>query len=417
MLIRQGTTEPRPKRPYRLARLAGAAGLLVIGAVSAVNSWASLYTAFAWHLGDKLPSVAVGGARYNTGAASASLLLDALIVVASIKYVIGVKEKRKVAGWRTIAHAAIAATVLMNAGAATRLADIPWHMIAPAVLSIVVELVARDILGELREIRIRQTDRIPLRLWLTAPGESVRTSWRMARTGQRCTDAARVESDRCAAAGDALKRVYPGREHRRMRRKVMRRLWAGTVAPWVIFEAIGWTVEGIVTPPPDPQDVLRVALRGVLPGDTQGTRKAATAGTRTSATRVTAGDIRGGHAGDIQEATAGDTALSAEGTRQGDTPQVTADVPAALSESERTVMAYLLDGQKRTRKEVIDGTGLKVTTAKSALAKLRIKGYVTALGEGMYASTAGDIEGDADTATEGTPGDTDDVAGAAGGEL
>ena len=232
--------------------------LTLVAAIGAVLSWGSLYLAASVGLGKDSPT----WHGVNLVGAAFPLLLDALILGASLRYIGGVKAGRPVAGWRIAAHSAIAGTIVLNAAAADTAAHIPWHVVAPAVWSLIVELYARDVLGELREVRKVDTDRIPARLWITAPGESIRTSWRMARTGQQSTEVARVEADRCAAARDALRRAIPGAANRRTRRQITRRLWAGSINPTDVFTAIGWT--GDVLDDCDPEVVLRAALRAVL---------------------------------------------------------------------------------------------------------------------------------------------------------
>ena len=91
--------------------------LPVVAAVGAVLSWGSLYTAAAHALGTHAP--APGG--INLVGAAFPLLVDALILGASARYVAGVKAARPVAGWRLAAHAGVAGTVLLNADAAPTL--------------------------------------------------------------------------------------------------------------------------------------------------------------------------------------------------------------------------------------------------------------------------------------------------------
>lgn len=245
----------------RWYRRGGALGLVVVAAIGACLSWSSLYEAAIRHVGQHAPIVSLAGVQVNLVGAAFPLLLDALILSASWMYVGGVKQGRPVAGWRLTSHAAIVGTIAANAAAAPNLSDMPWHVVAPAVWSVVVELVARDVLGELSEVKRDQADRIPLRLWLSAPAESVRTSWRMARTGESSAEAARIAADRCAAARDALQRALAGFRHRRTRRQITRRLWAGSIDAGDVFEAIGWTA-GAQTPASDV--VLRRVLCGVL---------------------------------------------------------------------------------------------------------------------------------------------------------
>jgi hypothetical protein len=263
-------------RPYRFARRSTAAGLAGIGVIGLANSWGSLYSAASVHMaGTGLPDVTVGGRTFSTAGLSLPLLLDVLIAVASSRYVIGVLEGRAVGGWRAAAHAAIAGTVLMNALAAHRWGDVPWHVVAPAVLSLVIELVAREILGTLREITDVRVDVIPLRLWITCPAESVRVAWRMARTGQRSADEVRRQTERCAAVRDDLCLAMPGPRRWRDRTRILRRLWSGALDPDTLTGII-------VTHETDPRALLRACLRAVacpMPHEARGIEARALKGT------------------------------------------------------------------------------------------------------------------------------------------
>ena len=230
--------------------------LPVVAAVGAVLSWGSLYAAAAQALGAHAPTP--GGV--NLAGAAFPLLVDALILGASARYVAGVKTGQPVAGWRLAAHAGVTGTVLLNADAAPTLGDIPWHVTAPIVWSVLVELVARDVLGQLRAVSARRADRIPLRLWLTTPAESVRVSWRMARTGADNADAVRAITERCAAARDDLAAFLPGRRHARTRRQITRRLWAGALDPATLSHLID------TTDPNHPATLHRAVLRAVATG-------------------------------------------------------------------------------------------------------------------------------------------------------
>ena len=226
--------------------------LPLVAAVGAVLSWGSLYAAAAQALGPHAP------APYGVNLVGAAfpLLVDALILGASARYVAGVKAARPVGGWRLAAHAGVAGTVALNAAAAPRLADVPWHITAPIVWSVLVELVARDVLGELRAVDIT-TDRgrIPARLWLTAPAESVRISWRMARTGTRDPGTVRAVTERCAAAQDHLTATHPSPRHWRMRRQIARRLRAGVLDPAALA--------ALIEAHPDPTGLHRAVLRAI----------------------------------------------------------------------------------------------------------------------------------------------------------
>lgn len=359
-----------PRRPYRFARAVAAVGLLGIAVLGAVNSWGAMYQAAAVHLaGVHLPTVY----GVEVAAATVPLLLDALIVAASLRYVVGVKEQRPVAGWRVAAHSAIAATVAMNAATARTLADVPWHVVAPAVLSLVVELTARDILGQLREVRRVDADRIPLRLWLSAPAESVRTSWRMARTGERSAAAARASSDACAAARDALRHTLPGTRQARVRRQVTRRLWAGTVLPEDVFAACGWSSTGQRVTTPDPETVLRAALRRVIDPAALSVPAKPPTPAPTRPARIPEGARNG------QPPVRSKTARPV-------TSQVKRDVPDGLTPSAVTVWSYLLGKGPVRRARIIDDLKMSESTVKTALLLLADRGHVEPRGGGIYES-------------------------------
>jgi hypothetical protein len=228
--------------------------LPLVAAVGAVLSWGSLYEAATRALGAHAPAPF----GVNLAGAAFPLLVDALILGASARYVAGVKAARPVGGWRLAAHVGVAGTVLLNAAAAPTLAAVPWHVTAPIVWSVLVELVARDVLGELREVRSTRADRIPLRLWLTTPAESVRISWRMARTGATDADTARAATERCAAARDQLTAALPGARAWRRRRQITRRLWAGVLDPA--------TLAHLIATHPDPIELHRAVLRTIATG-------------------------------------------------------------------------------------------------------------------------------------------------------
>jgi hypothetical protein len=199
-----------------VARLRRAAVLVlaVVALVGAALSWLSLYEAARATFGDRM-------------AAGFPLLVDALILGASLAYVAGAKVGRARAGWRLTAHAGVVATIVLNALASPDLASVPWHVAAPAVWSVLVEMTAREVLGEWKASHAAPRDRIPGRLWLTAPVESTRTWLRMARTGADRHAAARVDVGVNAAAVEALRLALPGVRSRKVRRILARQI-AGT---------------------------------------------------------------------------------------------------------------------------------------------------------------------------------------------
>mgnify|MGYP000502941570 CR=1 FL=1 len=380
----------KQRRPYLAARVCAALGLLGIALLGALNSWAAMYaSASAGLSGTHLPTLDVRWlGPVNIAGATVPLLIDALIVVASLRYVVGVKEQRPVAGWRVAAHVAIAATVVMNALAAQHAADIPWHVVAPAVLSLVVELTARDILGQLREVRRgMDVDRIPLRLWLSAPAESARTSWRMARTGERSASSARTAADACAAARDALNRALPGTSNASVRRQITRRLWAGTIPPEDVFAACGWT--GTDGTPLDPDAVLRAALKGIV-----GQPPASTPTDAHRAPNEPQVAIEG-----AVERPSPRVAGRRPNGRPAAKAQVGGDVPSELTPNEVAVWSVMLGRGDMRRSAIFVASGLSDRGAKDALDRLVRRGRVATVSRGVYRSldpTGLDSTADAD---------------------
>ena len=225
--------------------------LVPVALIGAALSFQSLYTAATPTFGRWL-------------AAGFPLLVDALILGASLQYVAGAKIGRPRAGWRLTAHAAVAGTLYLNALAAHTTAQIPWHVTAPAVWSVLVELTARDVLGTWRATHRPPTDKIPARLWITAPVESGRTWLRLARRVEGEQATARLEVGLHAAAVEALRLALPGRRARPARRILTRQLRAGSLPPAAVLGPLGWTDEQIALTEITPQAVLRAALRQAL---------------------------------------------------------------------------------------------------------------------------------------------------------
>jgi hypothetical protein len=225
--------------------------LPIVAIDGAVLSWGSLYEAAARALGPPAPVIA----GVNTVGAAFPLLVDMLILGASARYVAGVKDARPVGGWRATAHAGIAGTIALNAAAAPTWAGVPWHVAAPIVWSALVELVARDVLGQLRAVQDLRSDRIPAKLWVTRPGESARTAWRMARTiaSTPAVEDARLATQRCAAVQDLVRATgLPAHA----RRQVLRRLWSGAIDPSLLASLV--TEHG-----DDPRALHLAALRAI----------------------------------------------------------------------------------------------------------------------------------------------------------
>jgi hypothetical protein len=244
------------RQSQRLGRWARVV-LVPVAAIGAVLSFRSLYEAARPTFGIYL-------------AAGFPLLVDLLILGASLQYVAGAKIGRPMAGWRLTAHAGVAATLILNALAAPNPAEIPWHITAPAVWAVLVELTAKQVLGEWKATHASRADKITAPLWITAPIESARTRLLMIRTGLIDAHQARISVGVHAAAREALHLALPGRARnpgrsaRRVRRVINRQLRAGSLPPAAILKPLGWTADGVVLRDARPEAILHGILHGVL---------------------------------------------------------------------------------------------------------------------------------------------------------
>ncbi|HST85868.1 MAG TPA: DUF2637 domain-containing protein [Kineosporiaceae bacterium] len=225
--------------------------LVPVAVIGAVLSFRSLYQAAVPTFGDYL-------------AAGFPLLVDLLILGASLQYVAGAKIGRPMAGWRLTAHAGVAGTLVLNALAAKELGEVPWHVTAPAVWAVLVELTAKQVLGEWKATHTARADTISLPLWMTAPIESVRTRLLMFRTGITDAHRARIAVGVNAAAREALRLALPKRNARRVRRIINRQLRAGSLTPVAILRPLGWTKGGVILNNARPEVILQAVLQEVL---------------------------------------------------------------------------------------------------------------------------------------------------------
>jgi hypothetical protein len=130
------------------------------------------------------------------------------------------------------------------------------------VWAVLVELYAREAAGAWKAEHTVPPERIPARLWITAPIESARTWLRQGRTGVREHQVARRDVGLHAAAVEALRLALPeGAECARVRRIIGRQLRAGSMPPTAVLAAIGWTGD---LSDRTPEAVLRAALADVL---------------------------------------------------------------------------------------------------------------------------------------------------------
>lgn len=247
------TTDPaREEQTARRLRAGAIAVLVPVAVVGAVLSFDGLHSRARGVFTDPL-------------AYGFPLLVDALILGCTLAYLAGAKVGRPRAGWRLAAHAGIAGTVALNAAAATSWAEVPWHITAPIVWSVLVELTGKELLGEWHAHHQPVRASIPARLWLTAPAESLRTWLRIARRLDGEQTAARLDVGVHAAAVHALALAVPGWRNRKVRRILRRQLRAGSLSPLAILGPLGWTDDTTATLARiDGPAVLRAALRDAI---------------------------------------------------------------------------------------------------------------------------------------------------------
>jgi hypothetical protein len=246
----QPTTAPVPAWVPAVRALAHVV-LAVVAATGAALSYKSLY------LG---ASDAFDGSVLAYGF---PLLVDALVLGASLQYVAGCRTRSAGRhGWRVTAHAGIAGTIALNALAAGSVTKVPWHVVAPTVWAVLVELYARTAAGSWRATR-DDLDTIPVRLWLTAPLESARTWLHQARTSAAV--GARRDSAVLVAARTALRLSTPRLRGRRVRRALSRQLRSGALDPAAVLTACAPGAAGRL---PSPEAILRAAVASVIHRDT-----------------------------------------------------------------------------------------------------------------------------------------------------
>ncbi len=233
--------------------------LVPVAVIGAVLSYQSLYKAAQPTFGPYL-------------AGGFPLLVDLLILGASLQYVAGAKIGRPMTGWRLTAHCGVIGTLVLNALAARELHEVPWHITAPAVWAVLVELTGKQVLGQWRASQHAPAESIAPSLWLSSPIESFRTRLLMARTGERDAAGARISVGTAAAAREALNLSLPRRssarrDARRVRRVVNRQLRAGSLPPQAVMEAVGWTSPD-QRPDRSPESILRAVVQTILRPET-----------------------------------------------------------------------------------------------------------------------------------------------------
>jgi len=138
-----------------------------------------------------------------------------------------------------------------------------FHAVPPALFAALVELRARKELGHAHTTK-DAPERIPVRLWVTAPIESLQLAPWVAR--QNSHSAQRVARERQMTALQALNIALPSTKGDKGRTKIARSLVArqlksGALDPRTLVEATGLDQ---TTPHPGAEAVLRIALLSAL---------------------------------------------------------------------------------------------------------------------------------------------------------
>ena len=231
--------------PATRSERAASAALVLLAAIAGWLSYASVRTAAVHVFGP------IGGSAFP-------VLLDAGVFASSEYYLASVRKDRPSFGFRTLTRALIAATVAINVSTAGDPRAALMHAVPPALFAALVELRARQILGDSRAAS--GAERIPLKLWLVSPVRSFRISLHVARTSAH--GALWVQREQRAAALRALRIAVPGRgQARRARRQAASAIRNGMLAPADLIAATGLDVAAEEA---GPAAVLRVALRAAL---------------------------------------------------------------------------------------------------------------------------------------------------------
>lgn len=230
-------------RSTKIIRWASRILVGLVALAAAVLSFVSLYEYAVPTFG---PVLAVGF----------PLIVDLLIFGALASYVSSCRDGTPRYAWRLAAHGGVIGTVVLNGLAAPTPADVPLHIAAPIVWSLLIELVARDATFAGNP---PPPIRIPWTLWATAPIESFLSLVTLSR--QSGHTQARLDVGRAAAARESLRLALPGLRSWPTRAVLRRMLRAGVLTP----EALVARMSPIdSTDARTPRRVLRTVLRDVL---------------------------------------------------------------------------------------------------------------------------------------------------------
>ena len=168
------------------------------------------------------------------------LLADGVIAGATFRYVSLLRGGCYVRGWRMLAHAGIAATVYLNAAVATTVGQVPWHVVAPAGFSVLIELWSKEAVGEYPDLSGARREAIPLWMWVTDFRLARRARLQMVRTGSSFA-AAVAEVHRIDVALQVLDLALPGddKAERVTRRRLARWIRHGVLRTSSVLDVTG----------------------------------------------------------------------------------------------------------------------------------------------------------------------------------
>jgi uncharacterized protein DUF2637 len=226
--------------------------LIPVAGIGAGLSFRSLYEA----------AVSTFGARLAFGF---PLLVDMLILGTSLAYLAGLSDGCPRPGWRWSAHGGVLGTLVLNALAAPDVTGVAWHITAPAVWSVLVEMTGRQVTAGRHGSRASMPGTIPVQLWITSPLEAVGV-WRQMAGTNNAYPTVRTSVAAQTAALQALRIALPRGSGRQVRRVAARHLRSGTLAPEAILRALNWPAGVSPQEPRSAREVLSAVLNEVLLG-------------------------------------------------------------------------------------------------------------------------------------------------------
>jgi len=150
-----------------------------------------------------------------------------------------------------------------NTLAAHRLSEVPWHITGPAAWAILVELTAKQVLGQWKATHAARNDSISLALWASAPVETARTKLLMLRTGISDAHDARIAVGLNAAAHEAVRLTLargsqPPNPQDHLPPATRRQPVSGGRPP------LGWALDGPAVSDTDPDAIALAAILHIV---------------------------------------------------------------------------------------------------------------------------------------------------------